>query len=154
MIKLFLTAFIFTLCVGLANAQKEIKRSSGNTFSLGVESFLPIGLFGQVYSYGVGASAQENFSIDKNLALTIYAAYLNYSLKSTYGGGSDGYIPVLGGAEINLSSLLYASARVGITFRTQGLGNAFTFSPGVGFKISRNFTALLKYVGQIRSAIN
>lgn len=154
MTKLFLTGFLFTLCFGFAKAQNDERRSFSNTFSLGVEPSLPIGLFGQVYGYGIGASAQENMEIDKHLALTINAGYINYYLRSTYGGGSNGYIPVLGGAEMSFSHSIFVSIQSGITFRTQGLGNAFTYSPGVGFRIRKNFTALLKYIGQTRSAIN
>jgi|GEM_PF-1210810 len=154
MIKLFFTVFLFTLFIGVASAQKETRKSSGTALSLGAELSLPVGLFGQVYSSGIGASVQENFVINKQIALIIFAAYINYSLKNTYGGGSNGYIPVLGGVEVSISPLIFASARLGVTFRTQGLGTTFTYSPGIGFRISRNFTALLKYVGQTRSAIN
>ena len=128
--------------------------SSKNSFSLGAEFSLPVGIFGDVYSAGIGVSGQGKFTIANNFALTLYAGYINYFLKSTYGSGNQGYIPLLNGVEFNISPSFFASAQLGYTFYTNGIGGAFTYSPGIGYKISRHFSALLKYVGQIRSAIN
>ena len=125
--------------------------SSNTSFSLGAELSLPVGLFGDVYSFGVGASGQGNFGIGTNAAITAYAGYINYSLKSTYGSGSQGYIPVLGGVEFGLTPGVFGSAQLGLTFYTKGGGSAFTYSPGIGFKISKNFSALVKYVGQSKA---
>jgi len=125
-----------------------------NSFSLGAESSLPVGLFGNVYSFGIGVSGQGNFRIANNLSLTLYAGYINYFLKNSYGGGNQGYIPLLNGIEFNISSGIYGSTQIGYTFYTKGQGGAFTYSPGIGYKFSSHITALLKYVGHIRSAIN
>ena len=128
--------------------------SSKNSFSVGAELALPVGLLGEVYSSGVGISGQGNFMIANNFALTLYAGYINYFLRSTYGSGNQGYIPLLNGVEFNISPTFFGSAQLGYTFYTSAGGGAFTYSPGVGYRISKNFSALLKYLGQIRSAIN
>jgi hypothetical protein len=146
---------IFLLCF-VSNAVCAQKNESPykNSFSLGAELSLPVGLLGEIYSGGIGVSGQGKFMIANNFALTLYAGYINYFLKSTYGSGNQGYIPLLNGVEFNISPYLFGSAQFGYTFYTKGGGGAFTYSPGIGYKISKNLSALIKYVGQIKSAIN
>ncbi len=137
--------------VNFVSAQKSAG-TSNTTFSLGVELALPVGVFGDLYSFGIGASGQGNFKIDNDLALTAYAGYINYSLKDTYGNGSIGYIPVLGGIEYDFSPKVFASAQLGLTFYSGGGGgSAFTYSPGIGLRLSRSITALLKYTAQSKN---
>ncbi len=151
--KLFLICIVILFTLNSVCAQNN-KSSTNNSFSLGAELSLPVGLFGDVYSFGIGASGQGNFAVANNTALTLYAGYINYFLKTTYGKGNQGYVPVLGGVELNFSPAVFGSAQLGVTFFTNGEGSAFTYSPGIGYRLSRNFTALLKYVGQSKSAIN
>ncbi|HUS02402.1 MAG TPA: hypothetical protein VMY77_11780 [Chitinophagaceae bacterium] len=143
--KLLIAIVAVIITVTSVNAQNN------SSFSLGAELALPVGLFGDVYSFGYGASGQGNFGIGTNAAITAYAGYINYSLKSTYGSGSQGHIPVLGGVEFGFSPAVFGSAQLGLTFYTKGGGSAFTYSPGIGFRLSKNFSALLKYVGQSKA---
>ncbi len=151
--KIFLV-FVLILSASFLKAQDAKTKPPFATLSLGPEFSLPGGLFGEVYSSGIGASAQANFALASNVAFTINTAYNNYFLTKTYGGGSEGFVPLLGGFEIAFSPVIYSSAQLGLTFYTQQPGSAFTYSPGIGFRISKNFTALLKYIGKIKSAIN
>jgi hypothetical protein len=144
--KLFLA--IVGIIFILHTAAQDKVSSSNTSFSLGAELSLPVGTFGDIYSFGFGASGQGNFAIADDAAITLYAGYINYSLKSTYGSGSAGYLPVLGGVEFGFSPQIYASAQLGLTFYTKGGGSAFTYAPGIGFKISNNISALLKYTAQ------
>ncbi len=125
-----------------------------NHFSIGAESAFPLGLYGEAYSLGIGASGQANFAIGKQTYVTINAGYINYFLNKSYGGGSEGYFPLLNGIEQGFLRNFFASVQLGTTFRTHGLGNVFTYSPGIGIKFAKNFSALIKYIGQIKSAIN
>ena len=143
--KLLIAGIAVIFTVTSVNAQNN------SSFSLGAELSLPVGLFGDVYSFGYGASGQGNFGIGGNAAITAYAGYINYSLKSTYGSGSQGYIPVLGGVEFGFAPSVFGSAQLGLTFYTKGGGSAFTYSPGIGFRLSKNFSALVKYVGQSKA---
>ena len=152
--KLFLTTSVITFCIFSINAQDESARHSNINLSIGAELAKPLGLFGEVYSWGIGATVQVNFPIASNTSLTLYTGYKNYFLKNTYGGGSDGFIPVLGGVEVNLFHNVYGSIQSGFTIYAQSGGSAFTYSPGIGFRIQRHFTALIKYTGRVKSAIN
>ena len=151
--KIFFLVFIILLfTLHSASAQDKVS-CYNNSFSLGVESSLPLGLFGNVYSFGIGATCKGNFKISNNVSLTLYTGYINYVLKSAYGSGNQGYIPLLNGVEFNISPAIYGSTQIGYTFYTEGQG-AFTYSPGIGYKFGKHFTALVKYIGQVRSAIN
>ena len=140
--------------VASVNAQAPGKKKSNNTFSLGAVIALPVGIFADIYSIGIGISAQENFSISKNTALTLSAAYNHFFFKSIYGKGGFDFIPVLAGAELNITPKVFASGQLGLTFYTEGGGKAFTYAPGLGFKLSKSFSAILKYVGRTSSGIN
>ena len=143
-------AMLFNFYSAFAQDIRETK----NHFSMGAESAFPLGLFGEAYSLGIGASGQANFAIGKQTYVTINAGYINYFLVKNYGGGSEGYFPLLNGIEQGFLRNFFASVQLGTTFRTHGLGNAFTYSPGIGIKFAKNFSALIKYIGQIKSAIN
>lgn len=143
--KLFFSLTALVFMVNIARAQSNIN------LSLGAELSLPVGTFGDVYSFGIGASGQANFGIGGTAALTLYAGYISYSLKSTYGSGSQGYIPLLGGVQFGLSPKVFGSAQLGVTNFTKGGGTAFTYSPGIGFMLGRNISALLKYTAQSKN---
>lgn len=143
--KLFLALTVLVFTFSTTHAQSNVN------LSLGAELSLPVGTFGDVYSFGIGASGQANFGIGGNTALTLYAGYLSYSLKSAYGSGSQGYIPLLGGVQFGLSSKVFGSAQLGVTNFTKGGGTAFTYSPGIGVMLSRNISALLKYTAQSKN---
>ena len=143
--KLFLALTALVISVSTVSAQSHTR------LSLGAELSLPVGVFGDVYSFGIGASGQANFGIGGDAALTVYVGYLSYSLKSTYGSGSQGYIPILGGVEVGLSPKIFGSAQLGVTNFTKGGGTAFTYSPGLGFRLSKNISALLKYTAQSKN---
>ena len=149
--KKVLFVFIGFMCIFNSVYAQDRVSSSNTSFSIGAELSLPVGVFGDLYSFGIGASGQGNFNIDNDLALTLYAGYINYSLKDIYGNGSTGYIPVLGGMEYSFSPKLFGSAQLGLTFYSGGGGSAFTYSPGIGIRLSRSINALLKYTAQSKN---
>jgi hypothetical protein len=150
--RIFLIIAILFACCSLSAQKKELLNKK--SFSLGADLALPIGLFGEVYSFGIGLSAQANFPVSSSTALTIYSGYDNYFLKKTYGSGNQGFIPLMGGVEVNISPVVFGSMQAGITLYTQNVGKAFSYTPGVGFKLNKNFIALIKYIGKVKSAIN
>ncbi len=134
---LFMAALVAASFTGTAQDKKL-------SFGLGAELALPMGDFGTFYSFGAGVSAQMNYAVTSNVGLTLNAGYVSYSGKS--GAGSSGVIPVLAGVSFNLSDKVYASGQLGMTMSAEsGGGSAFTFAPGVGYKVSDKFDLLLKY---------
>lgn len=148
---------MFIVCIAILFATYvcgQAKIKSKNYISIGIESSLPVSLFGEIYSLGIGASGQENVAIGKKTFITFYAGYINYFLKNTYGGGSDAYIPLLGGIRHEFLKHFFVAFQSGVTFRSHGLGSTFTYSPGLGIRVKENVSILFKYTAQVRSAIN
>ena len=119
-------------------------------FSVGAEVHLPIGDMGDAYSVGFGGTVQADYALDEQLALTLNTGYLNFSGKKIGGFKvpSAGLVPVLAGIKYTFAGNVYGSAQLGASFGTEkGQGTAFTYAPGVGYKFSPNFDALLKYTG-------
>ena len=142
--KLFFIAAI-TVTSFAVQAQDEAQPIA---FSIGLEAALPMGNLSDIASFGIGGSAQVDYTIAPTLALTLNAGYISMSFKDEIGGGSLGYIPVLGGIKYAFSEQLYGSAQLGATFYSKsGGGTSFTYAPGLGYRFSPNFDAMLKYTG-------
>lgn len=148
--KKFLFASVLALVSFGAFAQDEKPLK----FSLGADVALPMGDFGKASSLGIGGSAQANYNLDESLALTLNAGYMNYTYKSSVGGGSAGIVPVLAGIEYNFTPQVFGSGQLGMSFSTtSGGGSSFTYAPGVGFRFGENFSALLKYQAWSKSSV-
>jgi hypothetical protein len=143
--KLFvIAASIFTYLAVHAQETSPLK------FSIGLEAALPVGDFADVSSFGIGGSAQADLWVADKLTLLLNAGYISFQGKS-YGGVRDkasGFIPVQAGFKYNLTDQLYGLAQLGATFITEKNSETlFTYAPGLGYKLSPNLDALLKYTG-------
>ncbi|RZL32848.1 MAG: hypothetical protein EOP00_33475 [Pedobacter sp.] len=137
---------LFIAALAVASFSVKAQSESPIKFSVGAEAHLPIGDLGDVSSFGFGGSVQGDYNLDESLALTLNAGYLNFSGKDGY--GNSGLIPVLGGIKYTFSGNVYGSAQLGASFGTEkGSETLFTYAPGIGYKFSPNFDALLKYTG-------
>ncbi len=145
--KVLLSAALIVAVAFGANAQKE--DGAKLKFSVGLEAALPVGTFGDAFSFGIGGTAQANYNVSEGLDLTLNSGFLSYSVKSSVGSGSLSFIPVLAGAQYNFTEKVYGSAQLGVIFVSASGGGSsesdFTFAPGVGYKFTPNLDALLKY---------
>lgn len=152
--KLILSAVVLVAAIG-ANAQTNSNgtakaAASKFGFSVGVEAAIPVGTFGDAYSFGIGGSAQGDIWVAPELAITINAGYINYSGK-TIGGykvPSVGVIPIMAGIKYKFAgSGVYASGQLGTGIFTGGGSStsSFAYAPGIGYNFSKNVDALLKY---------
>jgi Outer membrane protein beta-barrel domain len=159
--KVLLSAALIVAVAFGANAQKG-EDDAKLKFSAGLEAALPLGDFGKSSSFGIGASAQANYNVAENIDVTLNAGYISFAGKdqtfdlfpglippTTVKGVSVGYIPVLAGISYNFTESLYGSAQLGLTFASVGgtSSSVFTYAPGIGYKITENIDALLKYTG-------
>jgi hypothetical protein len=159
--KVLLSLAIVAAAFG-ANAQSE--DASKLKFSVGVEAAAPFGDFADGYSFGIGGSAQADYWVAPEFALTLNAGYISFQGKTvttpsytifgftipgtSYKNPSVGFIPVLAGGKYNFTSQLYGSAQLGVTFSDQkGSGSIFTYAPGIGYKFTDNLDAVVKYTG-------
>lgn len=150
--KVLLIAALTT--VSFAGFSQDKKESKPLSFSVGVDAGLPIGDFGDGYSFGIGGSAQADYKVADKLALTLNTGYMSYSGKSISVLGvsiknpSLGVIPIMAGTRYWFSENLYGSAQLGVSIWSfsggGGSETSFTWAPGIGYRFS-NIDLLLKY---------
>lgn len=145
--KLFLVLIIAAIAT-TANAQ--VTGNKPILFSLGLEGALPVGDFGDFWSFGIGGTAQGEYKAAEDLGITLNAGYITYSGKELSGVKvpSFGLIPVLGGVKYYFGGGAYAHGQLGVGIGTdEGQGSSFMYSPGIGYMFAPGFDGLLKYVG-------
>jgi hypothetical protein len=160
--KLFILA-AFTACAFASHAQDN---GGGKklSFSAGIEAALPMGDFGDVYSMGIGASAQGAYALSDKAGITLNAGYISYSGKSIDVLGTSvkadalNVIPVMAGLKYGLTDKIYAHGQAGMSFWSSGdvSESDFTWNIGVGYNITNNIDVALKYnsIGTEGSASN
>ena len=140
--QIFLLVVLVVLAVSV-NAQSKNEK----TFKIGVGAMvgLPMGDIADAASLAYGFDVIGEYAVAPKIGLTISAGYLDWAKKSGFGGNWSS-IPVLVGGKYYFSDKLYGSAQVGFSFYSESIyGTAFTFAPGIGYKISEKFDLLLKY---------
>lgn len=133
-----------TLTALSANAQNSKPTSLSVAVNIGVPTSSP-----SVYSLAFGADLQADFSVAATTKITASAGYENFSVKSKYGSGSDGFIPLLAGAKFFFGegSKAYGHAQLGYGVATQsGGGGAFAYAPSIGYYFNPKFDGSLKYL--------
>jgi hypothetical protein len=141
--QLILTALLIVVAL-YVNAQ--INNEKSFKIGAGVMVGLP---FSDVSSYtnlAYGFDVLGEYAVAPLFGLTLSAGYVDFIKKSGYAGFKTGLIPILFGGKYYFSDMLYGSAQVGLSLSTQSeAGSAFTFAPGIGYKISKNIDLLIKY---------
>jgi hypothetical protein len=104
------------------------------------------------YKIAFGGDLQIDIPFSQSLFGTISGGYENYSYKTVHQGtvtfpeGNTNFIPVLAGIKYYFSDKFYGHGQAGYAFSTtKGGGGSFTFAPSIGYNLSRNFDASLKY---------
>ena len=132
----------------VAQSAKSVKKP---VISAGAELALPVGDFKEGYKFGLGVTAQGEYPAAEKLGVTLSAGYLSFSGKTfeflgqKYKNEAQGIIPVMAGAKYYFADNIYGHAQAGVSFFNNGVGAAFTWSPGVGIKASENIDVLVKY---------
>lgn len=149
--------FIIFLLSGIylsGNAQSHGRRAANSAdatvpgrFSIGLEGGIPVGGNTKPYSHTLGGSLQYEALPASDVGITLSAGYLN-SIKSAYGSGSIGFVPLLAGVKYYFVPGIFFHAQLGAAIGTShGQGTSFAYSPGLGFRLSHNFDAEVKYMG-------
>ena len=131
-------------------AQKKAAASSDSKiiFSLGVEAGLPVGSFGDFYSFGIGGSLQGEYLVAKELGITLNAGYIDYLGKTINGVkvAAAGIVPVMAGLKYNFTGGPYIHGQLGAGFGTQsGAGTSFAYAAGIGYGFTKAIDAEVKY---------
>jgi len=139
--KLILAIAVIAFSTVGAQAQDAAKST---TLSIGVNVGLPISS-PSIYSIAYGADLQADFGVAATTKITASAGYKGYSVKSSYGGGSTYFIPLLAGVKFNLGEKAYGHGQLGYGFAKGGSG-AFAYAPSIGYYFSPKFDGSIKYL--------
>lgn len=141
-----------SIIVTAASAQSA-RRSSARPinksgFSIGLEAGLPVGENAKPYGSVIGGSLQYETMPDPEIGITFGGGYLSYNLKSMYGDGSVGFVPLMAGIKYYAAPDVFFHAQLGAAVGTRsGQGTSFAYAPGIGYKFSPTVDAELKYMG-------
>jgi hypothetical protein len=140
--KIYLLVALFVLAVSVNAKSKASEKSL--KIGIGAMAGLPMGDMSKAADLAYGADLQAEYAVNSKGAFILSVGYLDFVRKTGYTG--KGVIPILAGAKFNISEKLYGSAQAGISLSTvSGAGSAFTYAPGIGYKVSDKFDLLLKY---------
>ena len=140
-VLIFIAMFFLSLSV---DAQGE-NNNKPYKFGIGAMIFIPIGDFSQVDSGAFGYDLQGEYWTNRKFGLTFSAGYQEWvkQYSRIYNWSS---IPLLAGFKYHLSKTIYVSGKAGLSFFTQnGKGSAFTYTPGLGFNITKQIDLLILY---------
>lgn len=134
--KLLAVASLFILTQNVnAQSKAEVKKL---TVSVGPVVSLPTGDFGKVYNLGIGAEAQASLGIASGIEGFAQAGYSSFSVKSSLGSGSTGFIPALIGARYINNGLSFGAGLGYGSFTGNGSSDGgFAYSPQVGYNFSK-----------------
>ena len=138
--KLIFSIALFTIAMTAVNAQDN--DSKPTTISIAANIGVPTSTG---YSFAVGGDIQADFGVAEAVKITVSGGYENYSVKSSFGGGSGYFIPLLAGAKFAFADKFYGHAQLGYGI-AQGGGGAFGYAPSIGYNVSENFDLSLKYL--------
>lgn len=158
--KLFLSVIMITAVLSTNAQEKEQASSSKLKVSVGVETALPLGDFGDSYSFGIGGSVQTDYNFAENFDFTFNTGVITFLGKTVSDSKvpSQTVIPVLIGSKYSVSENSYVLIQAGTAIFTASGGakseSVFAYSPGFGYKFTQKMDALLKYTGFSRNGEN
>lgn len=172
--RIIMTLAVITASLS-AQAQTPAKSSSTANkpfrFSIGLETAVPVGELSDAYSFGIGGSGEGIYQVDPSLGLTLNAGYIYYNGKDyeykignvvyTVKDQAQAVIPIMAGIKYNFTPKFFGSAQLGtgIFLSDKDVANSkstatFAYAPGIGYKFSENFDALLKYQSFSKNSVN
>jgi hypothetical protein len=117
-------------------------------FNAGLELGLPMGTFGDAFSFGFGASVQANYGLGESLWGTGSVGFMNFAGKTVNGFtfGSSGLIPIKVGVRYMLSEQFFVHPELGVSLSTaSGGGSSFTYAGGLGYMASENLSVAARF---------
>ncbi len=166
---LTLCVFAGSVLVGHAQSSPKSKPGSASSasasgddavnFGISVEPALPLGDFKEVSSFGFGFNGLIRVRLADKLAFKGSIGYMTFISKTITYTDDDGNgnlttiqikpnavhgVPFRGGIAYDLTDNLFVQGSIGVSFINNGVGSAFLYTPGLGYR-SGPIEALLKY---------
>lgn len=152
--KLILSLAIITIATLSASAQTDKSSSSSQLkVDIGVTGGIPMGSFGDSYSFGIGGYAKGSYNVAENLDLTLTADYKSFSGKTFDVGGQSFKAPSLGlfsalfGATYGMEGGFHIDAGLGLGAINNGGGTGFAYRAGVGYLVNDVIDITANYNG-------
>jgi hypothetical protein len=123
----------------------------GFRFGAGPRLALPLGTFGDFYSFGAGVDVEAEYGFSEKFSGVFTTGYTNFFGKS--GIDAVGYVPFLAGVRVYPSTGFFIGAQVGYGLLTgNGSSGAFNYQPQVGYtadnyQLALNYNSLSKNGG-------
>jgi hypothetical protein len=147
--------FVFAI-VGLSTLGAKaqvLKGSKAVNLSIGANIGIPTSS-PSIYSLAWGVDLLAGFPVAATTQITANAGYENFTVKSKYGGGNSGFIPLLGGVKFNFGEKAYGHAQLGYGISTEsGGGGAFAYAPSIGYYFSPKFDGSIKYLAFSKNSV-
>lgn len=138
------TLFLIVLLSVLAVSVDAQNRNVKPIFSAGITMGLPSGDEVPYTNLVWGLDVQGEFPVASQFGLILDAGYVSFNGKNGY--GNVGFVPVLAGGKYYFSDQFFGTLEAGLSFDTgSNTGSAFTWSPGIGMKLSNKVDLALKY---------
>ncbi|UAY51346.1 porin family protein [Ferruginibacter albus] len=136
--KIFALTLIAISFASISFAQKD-----GTRFSGGVELGFPTGSFGDVSTFGIGASLQAEHFFQENVSGTVYFGFLDYfgkSISSSVKYKATTILPLRIGARYYIGDGLHLGAQLGVGFISSPFSSTtgFAYSPQIGYNFKTN----------------
>ncbi len=147
---LILSLTLMITVTAIAQGNSGSSREEGLSFNTGANVSLPIGDFGDFWSFGIGASGQLEYTFSDKISATALTGYAYYFGKSfeDFTVEPIGFVPVCAGAKFYPSGGFFLGAQLGVGIFTNigGEGNSgFYIAPQVGYAASEKIDAALKF---------
>ena len=132
--------------------------SAQTHFSLSFDAGKPFGVSAKAYSVILGGTIQAEHPVSTDLSITGRTGFHAYIYDKSYTGtnGSFKIIPLLAGIRYYFEQM-YLSGELGAGFSASSGGKtAFMYTPGVGYKVSKNFdiTAMFQALSYKAATLN
>lgn len=154
---ILLTAITLTSFAAATNAQEK----GGFTLGVGPVAALPLGDFGDFYSFGVGGEVQAAYGITDNIAGFVQVGYSQYFAKSMDFGGisikgdATGLIPALVGARYHTSGFMVGAGIGYAKLTAEDAGGGFAYSPQIGYSFANGkLDVIAHYTGITTSDVS
>jgi hypothetical protein len=155
---ILLTAIALSSFAAATNAQEK----GGFKLGVGPVAALPMGDFGDFYSFGVGGEVQASYGITDNIAGFAQVGYSQYFAKSVdFGGGisikgeATGMIPALVGARYHTSGFMVGAGIGYAKLTAEDAGGGFAYSPQIGYSFADGkLDVIAHYTGVATSDIS
>jgi hypothetical protein len=143
--KLLILAVLFVSIISV-NAQSKSSSSDGFVFGGGINLGLPLGDFGDGWSFGIGVKLQAEKMFTDQVSGIASIGYTDFFGKSTtvYDGSGNaisakypsfGLIPILVGGRYYIAPTFFVGVQIGLGIGTGGSGSStgFDYLPQVGY---------------------